>query len=63
MLKINYKNKSCLFFYFLFFIFIKMITDKIRIYEYKDTDLHNICYDTTKNEFHIKKNNNSNYFT
>jgi hypothetical protein len=40
-----------------------MTTEKIRIYKCKDTDLHNIYYDTIKDEFYVKKSEKTSYFT
>jgi hypothetical protein len=37
--------------------------NKIRIYKYKDIDLHNIYYDLDKDEFYVKRSKNTNYFT
>jgi hypothetical protein len=37
--------------------------NKIRIYKYKDTNLHNIYYDLIKDEFYVKKSEKTNYFT
>jgi dipeptidase len=51
--------------HFLFFIFIKMVENggnRIRIYKYKDTNLHNIYYDLVKDEFYVKRSEKTNYF-
>jgi dipeptidase len=37
--------------------------NRIRIYKYKDTNLHNIYCDLDKDEFYVKKNEKTNYFT
>jgi hypothetical protein len=37
--------------------------NRIRIYKYKDTNLFNIYYDLDKDEFYVKKNEKTNYFT
>jgi hypothetical protein len=37
--------------------------NKIRIYKYKDTDLHNVYYDLGKDEFYVKKSKNTTHFT
>jgi hypothetical protein len=37
--------------------------NKIRIYKYKYTDLHNVYYDLDKDEFYVKKSKNITHFT
>jgi hypothetical protein len=34
----------------------------LKIYKYRSIELDNIYYDTTKDEFYVKKSNKSNYF-
>jgi hypothetical protein len=37
--------------------------NKIRIYKYKDTDLHHVYYDLDKDEFYVKKSKSTTNFT
>jgi hypothetical protein len=39
------------------------IRNKIQIYKFKDTELHNVYYDLDKDEFYVKKSKNTTYFT